>query len=612
MVAYRAMPSTGGNFPVVLVVSEVFGVHEYIKDVCRRLAKDGYFAIAPELFARQGDPTKYTDTSKLLSEVVAKTPDAQMMGDLDACVAFAKDSGKAEVARLGITGFCWGGRIVYMYTAHNPNVKAAVAWYGQPTRAFMQGDKTPMDLAAQIKVPVLGLYGGADQGIPNDTVEKLFGALKAARPEVDVHDLPRCTGTPSTRITVRAIARRLRRTAGTRCWRGSSSTCRPAPSPAQRTPMKEDRGEVDPLATKPTAKRLNAALGPSVRLGRGGTLHLLPAELDALLRSIRRHGSIGQALREMRMSHRSALTLLGEWEAITGHKLAVLKKGQGTGLTPFGERIADAREWLARRVGDQLSGVAGEFEEYLAVRREPALKRIVVHASHDIALLKLKEQLRHQLEFDLRFEGSLVSLDSLARGGCDIAGFHLPEQPHALGPEQNEFVHRLNPRGHAIVRLFTRQQGLLVGKAARRKVRTLRDLAASGVRFVNRERGSGTRLLLDALLAQEAVDPATIAGYDNEELTHMATAATVRSGMADAAFGIEAAARVHGLHFVPLVAEHYYLASKREMNARIALEAIANAARSAPFARAMAKIGGYDLSGAGTPVTMADIFASAS
>jgi len=180
MAAYRAMPAAGGNFPVVLVVSEVWGVHEYIKDVCRRLAKNGYFAIAPELFARQGNAASYTDTSKLLSEVVAKASDAQVLGDLDACVAFARDSGKAEVARLGITGFCWGGRIVYMYTAHNPNVKAAVAWYGSPTRAFMAGDRTPMDLASQIRVPVLGLYGGADQGIPNDQVEKMFAALRAS------------------------------------------------------------------------------------------------------------------------------------------------------------------------------------------------------------------------------------------------------------------------------------------------------------------------------------------------------------------------------------------------------------------------------------------------
>jgi len=136
MPAYRAMPATGSNFPVVLVVQEIFGVHEHIKDVCRRVAKAGYFAIAPELYARQGDPSKYTDIGKLVSEVVAKVPDAQVMSDLDACVAFARDSGKAETTRLGITGFCWGGRVVFMYAAHNPKVKAAVAWYGQTAQAF--------------------------------------------------------------------------------------------------------------------------------------------------------------------------------------------------------------------------------------------------------------------------------------------------------------------------------------------------------------------------------------------------------------------------------------------------------------------------------------------
>ena len=180
MPAYRAMPATGANFPVILVVQEVFGVHEHIKDICRRLAKDGYFAIAPELYARQGDPSKYTDTSKLISEVVAKVPDAQVNGDLDACVAYAKTTGKAETARLGITGFCWGGRIVLMYAAHNPSVKAAVSWYGFPARTFHEGDKTPLDVASQIKAPLLGLYGGADTGIPKDSIEKMFAALKSA------------------------------------------------------------------------------------------------------------------------------------------------------------------------------------------------------------------------------------------------------------------------------------------------------------------------------------------------------------------------------------------------------------------------------------------------
>ena len=139
-----------------------------------------FFAIAPELYARQGDPAKYTVIPKLVSEIVTKVPDAQVMRDLDACVAFAKASGKADTARLGITGFCWGGRIVQMYAAHNPNVRAAVAWYGPTARAYHAGDKTPLDVAPQIKAAVLGLYGGADGGIPNESVEKYFAALKAA------------------------------------------------------------------------------------------------------------------------------------------------------------------------------------------------------------------------------------------------------------------------------------------------------------------------------------------------------------------------------------------------------------------------------------------------
>ena len=180
MPAYRAMPATGSNFPVILVVQEIFGVHEHIKDVCRRLAKSGFFAIAPALYARQGDASKYTDIDKLFSDIVRKVRDAQVLADLDATIAFADSSGKANTARLGITGFCWGGRIVHMYAAHNSNVRAAVAWYGPTAKAYAAGDKTPLDVAPRIKGAVLGLYGGDDGGIPNDTVEKMFATLKAA------------------------------------------------------------------------------------------------------------------------------------------------------------------------------------------------------------------------------------------------------------------------------------------------------------------------------------------------------------------------------------------------------------------------------------------------
>jgi carboxymethylenebutenolidase len=178
--AYRAMPAAGGPFPVILVVQEIFGVHEHIKDICRRLAKQGYFAIAPELYARQGDVSQLRNFQDIL-KIVNKVPDAQVMSDLDAAVAFAKGSGKAEVARLGITGFCWGGRIVWLYAAHNPNLKAGVAWYGRLVgEADELRPKHPVDLAASIKAPILGLYGAADQGIPVETVEQMRAALKEA------------------------------------------------------------------------------------------------------------------------------------------------------------------------------------------------------------------------------------------------------------------------------------------------------------------------------------------------------------------------------------------------------------------------------------------------
>lgn len=184
--AYRAMPAEGGPFPTILVVQEIFGVHEHIKDVCRRLAKLGYFALAPELYARQGDVSKLTNIQQIVSEVVSKVPDAQVMSDLDAAVAYAKGTGKADTGRLGITGFCWGGRITWLYSAHNPGVKAGVAWYGR-----LVGDgsalmpKHPVDVAAELKAPVLGLYGGADQGIPVATIDRMKEACRAAAKTCD-------------------------------------------------------------------------------------------------------------------------------------------------------------------------------------------------------------------------------------------------------------------------------------------------------------------------------------------------------------------------------------------------------------------------------------------
>ena len=176
--AYRAMPEgKRAGLPTVLVVSEIFGVHEYIADVARRLARQGYLAIAPELFVRQGDAQSYGEVAKLVSEVVSKVPDAQVLGDLDACAAWAQANG-GDAGKLGITGFCWGGRFVWLYAAHNPRLKAGVAWYGRLVgTATPLTPRHPVDVAGELHGPVLGLYAGQDQGIPLGTIEQMKAAL---------------------------------------------------------------------------------------------------------------------------------------------------------------------------------------------------------------------------------------------------------------------------------------------------------------------------------------------------------------------------------------------------------------------------------------------------
>jgi len=195
---YRAVPAKRkGKPPIVLVVHEIFGVHEHIRDVCRRVAKLGMLAIAPDLFVRQGDVSKIADFKEISSKVVSKVPDAQVMSDLDATVAWAKTSGGGDAARVAITGFCWGGRITWLYAAHGAGsvgLKAGVAWYGR-----LVGDKDalrprqPIDVAGALKAPVLGLYGGQDQGIPVASVEEMRKALaagSAAAKRSEIHVYP--------------------------------------------------------------------------------------------------------------------------------------------------------------------------------------------------------------------------------------------------------------------------------------------------------------------------------------------------------------------------------------------------------------------------------------
>jgi carboxymethylenebutenolidase len=193
--AYSARPAKPkGKPPIVLVVHEIFGVHEHIRDVCRRVAKLGALAVAPDLFVRQGDVSKIADSKEIMGKVVSKVPDEQVLGDLDATAAWAKGAGGGDGGRIGITGFCWGGRIVWLYAAHGAHLKAGVAWYGR-----LAGDKDPfhprypIDVAATLKAPVLGLYGGQDQGIPAASIEEMRKALAAgggAAKRSEIHVYP--------------------------------------------------------------------------------------------------------------------------------------------------------------------------------------------------------------------------------------------------------------------------------------------------------------------------------------------------------------------------------------------------------------------------------------
>ncbi|MBR8835089.1 MAG: dienelactone hydrolase family protein [Stigonema ocellatum SAG 48.90 = DSM 106950] len=184
--AYRAMPARSGNFPIVLVIHEIFGVHEHIQDICRRFAKLGYVAIAPELFVRQGDVSKLSSIEEI-RPVVAKVPDTQVTSDLDATLNWAVKSSQGNADKLGITGFCWGGRITWLYAAHNPKVKAGVAWYGRLVGNATELTPTyPIDIASALKVPILGLYGGKDTSIPLDTVNQMRDRLKSSSSKSEI------------------------------------------------------------------------------------------------------------------------------------------------------------------------------------------------------------------------------------------------------------------------------------------------------------------------------------------------------------------------------------------------------------------------------------------
>ncbi|MCX7174040.1 MAG: LysR family transcriptional regulator [Proteobacteria bacterium] len=321
--------------------------------------------------------------------------------------------------------------------------------------------------------------------------------------------------------------------------------------------------------------------------------------LLALLAGIAETGSVAQAARDCGFSYRHAWGVVRTWEERLRQPLVDMVRGSGSTLAPLGLRLVHLDARLKSRFAAQLAAAAEEVRLDLTPFMGAGMDRLTLHASHDPLLTHLPEALRGQgVELELHVLGSSESLASLAAGRCDIAGFHCPQGPLGAAVWKAYRAH-LDPRAHVLIRFAQRSQGLMLADGNPRKLKVLHDLTRSGVRYVNRQSGSGTRLLFDLLLADQHLQPLEIDGYANEEFTHAAVAATIASGAADAGLGVEAAARRFGLDFIPLVREDYYLAIRRDALAHPALGLLLKYLATPAWRRLLAAEPGYVARGSG-------------
>lgn len=336
----------------------------------------------------------------------------------------------------------------------------------------------------------------------------------------------------------------------------------------------------------------------------------LDARLLELLEALNTHGSVAAAARSCGVSYRFAWDRLRSAETLYGHPLVRMERGRGAHLTEIAVRLFEARTRARADTTQALARIARDFDAALASAGARPASRLRLAASHDLALIELKEfcaQAEPRIELALQFHGSLDALAELARGRCDLAGFHVGPDAHAEAALRRV----LSARVHKLIVLGRRTQGLMLAPGNPKRISAVGDLARRGVRFVNRQSGSGTRLLFDRLLAASGHKAAEIRGYETEEFTHVAVAATVASRHADAGFGIQAAAARYGLAFVPLSHETYYLAARRTQLDRPAARALIEHMRSTALRRRLARLRGYRVDACGNLADVDHAFAAA-
>lgn len=336
------------------------------------------------------------------------------------------------------------------------------------------------------------------------------------------------------------------------------------------------------------------------QLGHGRPEHL-ETELFALLHTIKERGSLQVAARVNGLSYRHAWGLMQKWKSLLGQPLAYLERGRGATLTPIGEKLLWGQRRISARLGPELESLASELASELhgLINRDP-MPPLRIFASHGLALPLLRDMLQARMggSVDLQFRGSLDSLRLFAAGKCDLAGFHLPDGTLGtrLAPGFARFLH---PETDQLIKVVRRRQGMVTAPGNPKAIRTIADLERPGVRFINRQPGSGTRLIFDLLLEDAGIEPQRILGYNTEEFTHLAVAAMIASGAADAGLAIEPVAHQFGLHFEPMASEDYWLAVRRDNLGGIAQGNLLAVLRSPEFRAATADLQGYDSAPAG-------------
>jgi molybdate transport repressor ModE-like protein len=352
-------------------------------------------------------------------------------------------------------------------------------------------------------------------------------------------------------------------------------------------------------------------ISPQWEISSGTETPLDTSALLRLLRAIDESGSIAQATKTVGLSYRYAWGLLRDAERIFGHALMTSGRGRGTHLTALAEKLIWADRRIAARLSPTLESLASELEAELGKLAGSGSPAIRLDASHGFAVAAFLNYINAAgLPIELRYRNSSDAVAALARRECDLAGFHVPlgEHEQAAAARYRQW---LSPRSHCLVHLAVRTQGLIVAKGNPLAIRELQDLARPGVRFVNRQAGSGTRMLLELMLAGAGLPAQSINGFENAEFTHSAVAAYIASGMADVGIGVQTAAQRFGLGFVPLVRERYFFAaassSLEEPMMRQALEIL----RSEPFRAAVNALAGYDADGSGAIVSLGDAFGAA-